>query len=521
MPPTKKKVAGKKSVTRKEAVKKTTAKKSAKKKGLLDLFNGEQYPQMVLASIEVAKRVKKNIFFNPRALGSFDPIKMAGLLRSIRLDGLLEPIVVAVSTTDKTDKNDIDAVMLIAGERRYRCLCKAVDGNLPCYDTSIPIPDVYAANAIVVYTDQFAIVKKRQSGDEVEIELLDNNENPTGNVLTVASAELLPTVPAKKVYTTVAAKVYVDPSEERMMRLAVTENQQSEPLKPMEEILACERLSTLKCEQERISYMLDQNITWVSQTLAFREQLPEDCFEALMEGRMKRNVAVSFLAYDIGKRQKLFDNTVLAEESETANRIKLHRAEQEQLEDQAEMLKSDAQDAEVCGDGKKARRLQRKSASKERHAKGHSSKADRAEGESGQIKQGHVQTGAAIAGISTRKAKMLPKAEIKKKYVDELESLTDGETEDPVCKKMIPGEVVRLVRATAEAILSGEREPLLVIRTHMIETAGWDVDGGGSDPNEEEDYEPVLGDDGYDDGDDDAEERDIDSELAAMSFDDD
>lgn len=520
--------------TRKKKVTKTS--KTAKKKGSLDLFNGEQYPQIVLSSIEVAKRTKKNIFFNPRALDSFDPNKMAGLLRSIRLDGLLEPIVVAVFTDEKSN---IESVLLIAGERRYRCLSKAVEENLPCYDTSIPIPELYTANSVVVYTDQFAKVVKKQSGDEIEIELLDVNDKPTGHKLMAKHSELQPTAPAKKVFTTVACKVYIDPSEERMMRLAVTENQQSEPLTPMEEILACERLSQLNCKQERISYMLAQNITWVSQTLAFRDQLSSDCFEALMEGRMKRNVAVSFLAYDFAERERLFKETVLAEEEETAQRIKEHREKQERLEDESEMFKSDATSAEDKGDDKEARRLRRKSGSKEREATGHSDKADRAEGESGQLKQGHVGKGAAKAGISTRKAKILPRAEIEKRYVTELEALTDGETEDPTCGEVIPSDIAELVQETARAILKGERDPLSVIRNHMVKHAGWVVASEGSDPDDEADeadeadetdddeaddsFKPTPDDIGGEDYDleDEEEDRDIDAELEAMGIEDD
>lgn len=502
--------SSKKKTTTKAPKKKGAKKKPAKKKGLSDLFNGESYPQIVLASIDVAKRLKKNIFFNPRAVGSFDPDKMAGLLRSIRIDGLLEPIVVAVFTNER---KGIGSVLLIAGERRYRCLRKVVEENLPCYDPSIPIPDLYTVNSVVVFTDQFAVVKKRL-GDDIEIELLDENDKPTGGVLKVQASELQPTVAAKKVYTTVACKVYMEPSEERMMRIASTENQQSESLTSMDEILACERLSQLECKQEGIAYMLAQNVTWVSQTLSFRDQLPEDCFEALMEDRMRRNVAVKFLAYDFDQRLKLFENTVLAEEEETAERIRAHRAEQVQLEDEAEMLKSDATDAESKGDGKEARRLNRKSGSKERQAKSHSDKADRAEEDKGQIRQGHVHKGAAKAGISTRKAKMLPRAEIERLYVTELESLTDGETEDPVCGEYIPGDVVQLVQLTAQAILVGERDPLRVIRSHMVRSEKWDVDDAGT-----ENEEPI--DLGEADDEVDEEERDIEAELNAMAYDED
>ena len=515
----KKKVATKKKATPKAAKKcctdKPTTKKTANKKGSLDLFNGEQYPQIVLSSIEVAKRTSKKLFYNPRSEENFDPHKMACLLRSIRLDGLLEPIVVAVTTNSKG--NDIASVGLIAGERRFRCLSKAVAGNMPCHDSSIPVPDLYTTNSIVVYTDQFARVKKKQSGEEVEIELLDFNDKPTSNFLTVNASELLPTTSAKKVYTTVAAKVYIDPSEERMMRIAITENQQSEPLTTMEEVLACERLSNLNCKQERIGYMLAQNITWVSQTLAFRDQLPEECFKALMECRMKRNVAVSFLAYDFEKRQKLFEDTVLAEEEDTARRIKDHREEQERLEDEAEMLKTDAETARENGDEKGANKLNRKSGSKNRQAKSSADKADRAQSEKGQIKQGHVQQGAARAGISTRKAKMLPRAEIEKLYVTEMEALADGYTEDPTCGEMIPGNVVSLVQATAQAILKGERDPLSVIRSHMVKTAKWEVKSEGSSDDGD------VGDEDYEPSEDDLEDAtdafgELDDELESMGY---
>ena len=515
---TKKKV--RKKTTPSTSTKKRPAKKAAAKKSL-DLFGGEKFPAILLSSIEVVERPKrgqKKIFFNPREPSSFDPKKMASLLASIRLDGLLEPIVVAVFTDGKS----IGSVSLIAGERRFRSLSKVVKENLPCFDSSLVPPEKYRANAVVIHGDRFAQVVKHTK-DGVEVRYFNQNDKITTETATVQAQDLYPTEQAKKVFATVPCKVFYNPAEKRMMRIAVTENKESEPLTTHEEVLACERLSTLECKQDEIAYMLAQNVTWVSQTLAFRHQLPEDCFAALCEGRMRRNVAVNFLSYKEEERQKLFESTVVAEEKETAQRIAQHQSEQERHEDEADMHQSDAQQAEGEGDKAGAKRSSRKAASSSRKAKQAGDRKDRAEGESGNIKQGHVQRGAADAGVSPRKAKMLGRPEVEELYVKQMEGLLDGETEDPICGEAIPGYAVDLVQRTARAILAGEREPLRVIRSHMIEQEEWDVPDGGDDDG---DYEPTEGDlddatDAFGEADDGEfdDDRDIEQELVDMGVD--
>lgn len=523
---TKKKTATKKSTTTKGATKKKTSDKPPSAKSL-DLFDGEKFPAILLSSIEVVERPKKGqkkIFFNPREPASFDPVKMASLLRSIRLDGLLEPIVVAVFTTAR---QAIQSVNLIAGERRYRSLCKAVSENLPCYDSTLVPPDKYRANAIVIHGDRFAQVVSHKAA-VVEIKYFDDNDKITTESSTVDASQLSPTASAKQVFATVPCKVFYNPPEQRMMRIAVTENKESEPLTTHEEVLACERLSVLECKQEEIAYMLAQNVTWVSQTLSFRHQLPADCFEALVEGRMKRNVAVNFLSYAEKDRQKLFESTVLAEEKETADRIAAHEEEQNRLLDEADIHETDAEQAEVAGNEQKAKKARRKAAAAERKAKQEADKKRRAESDKGNIRQGHVNKGAAAAGVSPRKAKMLSRPEVEEAYVTQLEALLDGETTDPICQEEIPGYAVDLVRKTAQAILSGERDPLKVIRSHMVEQGEWDIPDKDPDAEyDDEDYVPDESDlDEADDafgelGDDDWEDRDIDAELEAMGVEDD
>ena len=510
----------KKKPTTSAAPKKATTKKAEapKAKKSLDLFNGENFPAILLSSIEVVERPKegqKKIFFNPREPSSFDPVKMASLLRSIRLDGLLEPIVVAVFTDSR---NRITAVNLIAGERRFRSLSKAVKDNLPCYDSSLVPPDKYRANACVIHGDRFAQVVKHTTAG-VEIKYFDDHEKMSNDSVVVPASSLHPTETAKKVFATVPCKVYYNPSEHRMMRLAVTENKESEPLTTQEEVLACERLALLECKQEEIGYMLAQNITWVSQTLAFRHQLPKDCFEALVEGRMKRNVAVQFLSYKEEERQGLFESTVLAEEKDTADRIAKHRDEEEMHADEADMHDADAKQAASKGDDVAEKRATRKAASSTRKAQQAEDRKKRAESEKGHIKQGHVVKGAAAAGVAPRKAKMLSRPEVEQHYVTELEALLDGETDDPICLQPIPAYAVDLVRKTAHAILMGERDPLKVIRSHMVEQEEWDVPDSDPEASDEDD---VPFDDDYEDADDAfgelEDDRDLDDELAAMGI---
>ena len=529
MTTTTKKAVKKKTTTgarAKKAPSKKAATKTATKKPAKDsLFGDEKYPHILLNSIEVVERPKageKKVFFNPREPASFDPNKMASLLRSIRLDGLLEPIVVAVFTGAR---QSIKSVNLIAGERRFRSLSKAVENNLPCYDSSLTPPDKYKANAIVIHQDRFAQVVKHTAAG-VEVKFFDNNDKITTETAVLPVKDVLPTANARQVYATVACKVFTNPTESRMMRIAVTENKESEPLTTQEEVFACERLSQLDCKQDEIAYMLAQNVTWVSQTLSFRHQLPKDCFKALMEGRMKRNVAVNFLSYPEKDRQKLFESTVVAEEEETQERIEKHQEEAERLRDEADIHETDAAIAEKKGNETAAKKARRKAKSAERKAEQSEERKDRAEKESGQIKQGHVQKGAAKAGLNPRKAKMLARPDVEDAYVNRLEALRDGQTDDPICGEPIPGYVVDLVQRTARGIIMGERDPLVIIRAHMVEEGEWDVPDGATDDSEEE-YTPTeddLGeaDDAFGEYDEeyDEDDRDIDAELSQMGVDD-
>jgi len=82
---------------------------------------------------------------------------------------------------------------------------------------------------------------------------------------------------------------------------------------------------------------------------------------------------------------------------------------------------------------------------------------------------------------------------------------------------MIPGNVVSLVQATAQAILKGERDPLSVIRSHMVKTAKWEVKSEGSSDDGD------VGDEDYEPSEDDLEDAtdafgELDDELESMGY---
>jgi hypothetical protein len=120
------------------------------------------------------------------------------------------------------------------------------------------------------------------------------------------------------------------------------------------------------------------------------------------------------------------------------------------------------------------------------------------EKDAGTLRQGHVQRGAAKVGIKPKKAKILPKADIEDLYVDQVKIWEKIGHIDPVTEHKIPGEYLALVRYTALAILEGERDPAAAVRTFMVKTGRWEIEGNAVDDSED-DINDFDEDSGYDD----------------------
>lgn len=472
--------------------------KRRSRKGIQLVGDGSGYPRVPLSAIEIVERPPEGqehtkVFYNPRKLSSFTPESMVELYWSIRTDELLEPLVVRVLG----DADNISAVQLLAGERRLRTLMRLVSENVPCYSSELAVPKKWRANSVVLFEGRFAQVKKHNT-DGVEIDLWDEQDKATGELLTVPADELLPTIPATKLYDTVACKVLHNITDERAMRVAMTENQKHRSLTIAEEVEAVERLTRMGLRQQKIAYMLATNITWVSQTSSFRSELPDEAFEKLMRGEMSRNVAVNFLGYHFKDRQTLFEATVKAEEEDTRQKLLEHQLAQEQAEDEKEILEESAKQAEEAGDDKTAAKRRKKAEAAEKKAKKEAERKARIEEKKGTIKSGHVQKAAATTGIKPKKAKVLPRPDIEA-FIAAADKLIGKKTIDPICQESVPDEALCFVKATAEAILSGQRDPLAVIRTVKVGSGKWSVaDTEEDDPDAPEDQEEAFDPDEYD-----------------------
>jgi len=455
--------------------------------------NGQQ-PLIPISSIEIVPRPlagheHEQIFFNPRDPASFTAESMAGLCRSIRIDGLLEyPVVRATGSVAK-----FKDVQLLAGERRLRALLMLVESNVPCGVPNASPPVKWRAKTAALLLDEFVQVVKH-TGDEVEVRVFDHDDCLTEEKLVVKASELSPTQPASKRFKAVQCNVFFNISDEKAMRICQTENGKQLPLTLAEEIAVVERLSRRGLKQNEIKYLLASNDTWVSQTASFRTDLPADVFERLLSGRVSRNTAVRFFSYQPADRQKIFESTILVEEQETEEKIRLLQLDVDRHEDAAALL---ADDAEEATDPKAAAQAAKKAASASNKAKTSRKKRDKATDDAGNLTAGHVDKGAAKIDVKPRKAKVLPKAEILELYVKQLEPLLDGESADPICGKVIPAEYISIMRGTAAAILAGERDPLKVIREFMVTEGTWQIPETSTATADEEQDDEGSYDDGY------------------------
>ena len=484
-----------------------STKKSNNDSGIEIIGNGK-YPLVPLDSITIVERPKdgeSKLFYNPRGLSSFTPEKMEQLQYSIRADGLQQPpIVRAVSNGKK-----ITDIELIAGERRIRS-CKSIyQDDLPCFDEDASKPDHFETGDIVIHRGRFGTVHKQQ--DEAVIIDFDDDHLGSSERKKCDYEDVSPTVSGRELYENVPCKVVHDCSDQRALRLAFTENDQSEPLTIAEEIALVQRLEQMGHKQDEIAEMLGSNVTWVSQTSNFEQQLPEKAFQKLIDGEMARHVAVHLLSFAPDDRESLFEASIAAEAEETAIKIKEYREEKERLEDEEELFLADAKKAKKLGDEKLAKRAIRKANSVASKAEKAAERLRRAKSEKGTIKQGHVKKGAVASGLQPKKAKSLDKSDIETTFVEGIVQYLEG---DGVCDKTgeaVPADYAAIVHRTALAIIAGVRDPLHPIREYMIEVGHWEnaeeVEADLSDSDEEEMVDEEMTDeeivDDYDDGDDD------------------
>lgn len=439
----------------------------------IKIIGNGKYPLVPLMNVEIVERPAEGeesskIFFNPRGLSSFASERMDALQFSIRADGLQQPPIVRAITNDGAT---ITKLELIAGERRIRSCLSIYESDLPCFDEDTPQPESYDAGDTIICKGRFGVVHE-QNDDIVTVDFSDDHIGREER-RDCDFNDCLPTVSGAELYANVPCRLVYDCTDQRALRLAFTENDQSEPLTISEEVALVERLEKTGLKQDEIAEMLGSNVTWVSQTSNFREQLPKAAFQKLIKGEMARHVAVAFLSYSPEDRDALYTASVEAEESETAERIKQHRQDKDRLEDEEELLMAEAKKAERQGDIKLASKAQRKAATAATKADKAADRLERAKSEKGTIKQGHVKKGAIQKGLQPKKAKSLDRDDIETTFVEGIIPYLDDEQIDEISGQRVPVQYAAIVRRTALAIIGGIRDPLYPIREFMYEHGEW------------------------------------------------
>ncbi len=403
---------------------------TAQKKSVLKVTGSGQYPLVPLLSIQISERPEpgqefQKLFYNPRSLDSFTPQKMAELMESIRLDGLQQPPIVRATTSEGQRDNDIISIELIAGERRLRSLFRLFEENSDCFD--------------------------------------DQNNC---------------WVPAQQLYEKIPCKLLYNISDELALRLAFIENNEHQSLSIQEEVDLVERLIMRGLHQNEIVKMLSTNITWVSQTGNFRQELPPLAFEKLITGKMTRHVAVQILSYNKEDREVAFEKTLQVEKSEHEEKLlqlKDEVGEGEDLQDLAEMDLEEAERQKNVAEVKRLKKIKKAAAAKTDKALAVIAKV---EAEEGVIRQGHLAKGAQIAGVVPKKAKTLTKSMIEQFFRDLPQRwIVNGKT-DPVCKELYPVDFLEMIKAVSSAILTGESDLGKVIRTVLVKSGQWRLPSG-------------------------------------------
>lgn len=414
---------------------------------VLHITGDSDFPLVELKKITIAERPQdgeedKVLFYNPRHPDSFDDASMQSLLDAILEDGLLEPPIVRVFNPGKPDQ----IIQLVAGERRTRCLLKAYDENLMIYDK--------------------ATNEKR---------------------------------PAREVISKIPCNVIYDCSDEKALRIAFTENTKHKGLSSREEIETAERLNRIYKKQDDICRILCTNPTWVSQTLSFREELPAEAFTKLVSGRMARYLAVELLSLKPEDRKKTYDAMVEEEAKERAIVLEKTKEELEQVDLEVEIHEADEELAEDEKAQEKATKAKERAIKKKKKVE---EKLDKTQEAAGKLGQRHFEAATGKLNVTPRTPKMLGKAHIQQYFVNMVDQWIENGKKDPVYREVIPSEHLKLIKSTAEAILSGERDPSKIVREFMVAEGLWeeeeikiaidDIDDNEDDTYEDDDEDKVA-----------------------------
>lgn len=461
--------------------------------GGIQLLGDGKYPKARLSDITIVPRPKegeKKLFFNPRSATQFTPEKLAPLIYSIRLDELSTPPLVRAITDEK---RNITRLELIAGERRKRSLDCITLEDLPVFDENAEKPEVFAEGSVIVCRGRFGTVVAHAKGCPVTVAFADQYGTAQQEI---PYDDVYPTISGYTKYEWVEVRVIYDCDDKRAMRLSFTENDQSEPLTIQEEIALVERLLGKVGDEEgltlaEVAEMLNQNITWVSQTGAFRDQLPPDAFDKLLTYQMTRNVAVNILSYKPEDRKAYYDAMVADEQETTAKEVATHRKKAAEHEDAEEIHRDNAQRASEDGDDKQADAERRKAETAAKKAEVERQRLQRARDNAGHLTSGHAKRAGAKTGLTPRKPKMLDRDEIESIFAKGMTRYIANDVTDPVTGNKFPTDLACMIRRAALAIINGERDPEAVMRDYLVANGIWDVPATTQSQKEEDEMRAV------------------------------
>lgn len=386
-----------------------------------------RYPLVDLLSIQIVERPDdedvKQIFYNPRSLESFTPHEMDELKTSIRNNGLQTPLIVRVTTDDKTKTGKVVLTELIAGERRIRALRSLYSENALCYS------------------------------DEFDKE-----------------------VPAKELYAQVPCKIHYNISDEKALGLAYLENKVRKDLSLKEEIHLVERLIASGRTVKEVADILETNITLVSQLSNFRNQLPKQAFAKLLDGQLSKHVAVKILSYKPEDRQALYEASVEAEEETYQEINKNLQNKLEELEDLQDMHDTSAKMALLDENEDDVKRHEKKKAATEKQASIIKEKIKKHKQEKGTIRQSSLYQGAQKINVTPKKGVILPRLDIHQFYVKLPTNWLRSGKVDPVSGKAVPPDILEVIAETTKSILGGETDPMNVVHRIMVARGQWEAE---------------------------------------------
>lgn len=375
-------------------------------------------------------------FSNPRGRakgGGFDREPMAELEKSIIKNGLQLPLLLR--------KLGDDTLQLIAGERRLQAIKN---------------------------------IKKKSKKKPLLVHNIQTNEKE----------------PADKVYETIFVRI-TECDDETALSLAVDENEQSQPLTVADQVRLVEGLLKTGMKPTVICRNLNKNAAWVNHTQHFRDQLPEDCFSALMNGEINRHVATELMRYPTEVRSELWGDCQAVLKGKIESKRKELDSKLEVAAGEKEIADASKEMAGELGLNEKEAESKAASAGK----KLEKAKDDKEEFENNPptLTGGDVSTAAVNTNKKAKTPQAFNKRKIEEYYIDPLMAALEMDTrggdpgekvrkKDEVTGRYYPKQVLFAALQVCEGIVNQDKDVFEVIREYMFDIGKWERP-------EEEEYE--------------------------------